>query len=75
MNWDSWIGQWKQWSGRALREVGRRFGDRRLVVEGERVESGGRMQARYGLMKHQAQWGRLAPIRVARSAPESRRKR
>ena len=63
MNWDISIGQCKQVWGRVLQDMGRRFDRRRLVLDGERFEFSGRLQARYGALKHQAQWG-SALIRI-----------
>ena len=57
MNWDISIGQCKQVWGRVLQELGGRYERRRLVLNGERLEFAGRLQARYGTLKHQAQWG------------------
>lgn len=57
MNWDISIGQCKQLYGRALQACGRRFDRRKLVLNGERIEYSGRLQARYGMLKHHVQWG------------------
>ncbi len=57
MNWDISIGQCKQVYGRLLQDYGRRFDRRKAVLNGERFEFTGRLQTRYGLLKHQAQWG------------------
>ena len=76
MNWDISVGQCKQWYGRALQEIGRRLGHGRFVVDGERHESGGRLQARYGLLKHRVQWGDgLVRIPVDRRVSDRARKR
>ena len=65
MNWDISIGQGKQWYGRVLQDIGRRFDRRAVVLNGERLEFTGRLQMRYGLLKHQAQWG-SAMLRLQR---------
>ena len=65
MNWDISIGQCKQVYGRAMQALGRRLDRRSMVLEGERIEFGGRLQTRYGLLKHEVQWN-PALIRVAR---------
>ena len=57
MNWDISIGQCKQIYGRVLQACGQRFDRRKLVLDGERIEYGGRLQSRYGMLKHQVQWG------------------
>ena len=57
MNWDISIGQCKQLYGRALQICGQRFDRRKLVLEGERIEYSGRLQSRYGMLKHHVQWG------------------
>ena len=56
MNWDISLGHLRQWYGRSLQRVGTRFENRRLVMSGERAEYRGRLQVRYGAVKHQAQW-------------------
>ena len=56
MNWDIAIGHCKQRYGRLLQTMGQRLDRRRLVLDGERVEFGGRLQARYGMLKHHVQW-------------------
>lgn len=61
MNWDISIGHGKQFYGRVMQGLGRRFDRRSMVLEGERVEFSGRLQMRYGLLKNEVQWGpRLA---------------
>ena len=57
MNWDISIGQCKQIYGRALQACGQRFDRRKLVLDGERIEYSGRLQSRYGMLKHNVQWG------------------
>ena len=56
MNWDITIGHCKQTYGRLLQSVGQRTDRRRLVLDGERLEFSGRLQARYGMLKHHVQW-------------------
>ena len=70
MNWDISIGHCKQAYGRVLQNLGMRFDRRAMVLEGERVQFGGRLQMRYGLLKNEVQWnprlaraGRLPPHR------------
>ncbi len=76
MNWDISIGQCKQWYGRVLQVVGRRLDRRGIVSEGERFESTGRLQARYGLVKHQVQWGaKLVRIPIRRAEADAARER
>ncbi len=65
MNWDITIGQCKQSYGRYLQRLGSRMGNRKLVLSGERSEYSGRLQMRYGTLKHQALWNLSpSPIRV-----------
>ena len=56
MNWDITIGRGKQIVGRLVQSVGRRSDRRKLVLDGERLEYAGRLQMRYGVLKHQVQW-------------------
>ena len=56
MNWDITIGHGKQIVGRVIQSFGRRYDRRRLVLGGERLEYAGRLQMRYGVLKHQVQW-------------------
>ena len=67
MNWDISTGRVKQSYGRLLQLVGRRFARRRLVLDGEALEYAGRLQMRYGMLKHQVQWNH-APIRPDRES-------
>ncbi len=67
MNWDIAFGHGRQSWGRWLQRVGTRFDRRALVLRGEQVEYAGRLQSRYGALKHQAQWG-AAPLRFPREA-------
>ncbi len=57
MNWDISIGQCKQLYGRVLQSIGQKFDRRKLVLDGERIEYSGRLQSRYGTLKHHVQWG------------------
>jgi hypothetical protein len=57
MNWDISIGQGRQLYGRMLQAFGRRFDRRQWVLTGERIEYSGRLQSRYGVLKHTVQWG------------------
>lgn len=57
MNWDISIGHCKQIYGRVLQSVGQRFDRRQFVLDGERIEYSGRLQSRYGTLKHHVQWG------------------
>jgi uncharacterized protein YjbJ (UPF0337 family) len=63
MNWDISMGTVRQLYGRALQRLGSRLGDRGLVLAGESHEYAGRLQARYGALKHQVQWN-LRPIPI-----------
>jgi len=56
MNWDISIGRVKQVYGRVLQRIGNRFSQRRWVLDGEALEYGGRLQMRYGMVKHHVQW-------------------
>ncbi len=56
MNWDISIGRYKLACGRALQFVGGRLGNRKLILDGEAMEYAGRLQMRYGMLKHEAQW-------------------
>ena len=66
MNWDISIGQGRQFYGRMLQAFGRRFDRRKLVLTGERIEYSGRLQSRYGVLKHNVQWGPTM-ARISRS--------
>ena len=56
MNWDITIGHCKQMYGCYLQRFGSQFGNRKLVLNGEQAEYAGRLQMRYGTLKHQALW-------------------
>jgi uncharacterized protein YjbJ (UPF0337 family) len=75
MNWDISIGNCRQFCGRVLQTLGEQFDRRALVLFGEQIEYRGRLQTRYGWLKHQEQWGatlaRLPRLsQVARGAEE-----
>jgi hypothetical protein len=78
MNWDISIGRARQLLGRLMQSAGRRFSARRMVLDGEAMEYAGRLQTRYGLLKHEAQWGDAAmvsrpqPIRIRADRRASR---
>ena len=63
MNWDITIGRCKQYYGRYLQWLGERIEKRKMVLDGELTEYAGRLQIRYGTLKHQALWN-LAPSRA-----------
>jgi uncharacterized protein YjbJ (UPF0337 family) len=73
MNWDISIGHSKRVYGRVLQAIGRRLGRRKLVLGGEAIEYAGRLQMRYGTLKHHVQWNTAAiplvrePIRTKKS--------
>lgn len=56
MNWDISIGRYRQVYGRVLQVVGKRFSRRSMILNGEALEYAGRLQMRYGMLKHQVQW-------------------
>lgn len=74
MNWDISIGYLRQWYGRSLRAIGSRIGNRKLMLAGERSQFAGRLQARYGALKHHTQWSwvfaRMRPRVAARHPGE-----
>jgi uncharacterized protein YjbJ (UPF0337 family) len=65
MNWDISIGNCRQFGGRALQVFGRQVDRRGLVLRGAQIEYRGRLQTRYGWLKHQEQWG-VALVRIPR---------
>ena len=76
MNWDITIGQVRLAYGRLLQRIGTRVDRRGLVLKGEAMEYAGRLQHRYGALKHQAQWN-MAPdaalVRVAHADASKKR--
>ncbi len=70
MNWDISIGNGRQLCGRVLKTLGQQLDRRALVLTGEQIESRGRLQTRYGLLKHQEQWG-ASLARMRRQLPPS----
>ena len=56
MNWDISLGTARQLSGKVIQALGNRLESRKMILAGERLEYAGRLQARYGALKHQAQW-------------------
>jgi uncharacterized protein YjbJ (UPF0337 family) len=54
MNWDRIEGNWKQLKGKAKQKWGNLTDDDLDVIEGKRDELAGRLQARYGLAKDEA---------------------
>ena len=66
MNWDISIGRLRQVGGRLMQAMGQRFAQRKWVLDGEAMEYAGRLQIRYGMLKHQVQWG---PDRARMSDP------
>jgi hypothetical protein len=74
MNWDTSIGWCKQAQGQLLQLLGKRLAQRGMILSGEALEYAGRLQLRYGLLKHQVQWShslglRREPIAVKKSFP------
>jgi hypothetical protein len=76
MNWDITIGQVRQTYGRFLQRVGMRWEKRSVILDGERMEYEGRLQHRYGTLKHQAQWGFNPDVAMVRESrhPVNRKK-
>ncbi len=75
MNWDISIGHGRRVYGRVLQSIGRRLDDVQMIVEGQRAESRGRLQARYGVLKHQVQWGaQLIRLPLAKAADRGERR-
>lgn len=81
MNWDITMGYLRQACGRFLRTAGERLASPATVRRGERIEYAGRLQIRYGALKHQAQWHGdglswardAVPVRVESAGPAQRR--
>jgi len=55
MNWDRVEGNWKQFKGKARQQWGKLTDDDLDVIEGKRVELSGKLQARYGYAKDEAE--------------------
>lgn len=55
MNWDQVKGNWKQLKGKAKQMWGDLTDEELDVIEGNREELAGRLQAKYGLTKEQAE--------------------
>ena len=71
MNWDITIGHSKQAYGRSIQWIGSQIGNRKLVLSGERSEYSGRLQMRYGMLKHQAFWNLAPNLTASRILGES----
>ncbi|HUQ68375.1 MAG TPA: CsbD family protein [Planctomycetaceae bacterium] len=55
MNWDQVQGNWKQLKGQVKQQWGKLTDDDLETMEGRRDELAGRIQARYGYAKEQAE--------------------
>jgi uncharacterized protein YjbJ (UPF0337 family) len=55
MNWDRVEGNWKQFKGKAQQQWGKLTDDDLDVIEGKRTELSGKLQARYGYAKDEAE--------------------
>jgi uncharacterized protein YjbJ (UPF0337 family) len=55
MNWDRVEGNWKQFKGKARQKWGKLTDDDLDVIEGKRTELSGKLQARYGYAKDEAE--------------------
>jgi uncharacterized protein YjbJ (UPF0337 family) len=55
MNWDRVEGNWKQFKGKAQQQWGKLTDDDLDVIEGKRTELAGKLQARYGYAKDEAE--------------------
>ncbi|MEN3378147.1 MAG: hypothetical protein V7604_3502 [Hyphomicrobiales bacterium] len=55
MNWDRVEGNWKQFKGKARQHWGKLTDDDLDVIEGKRTELSGKLQARYGYAKDEAE--------------------
>jgi len=69
MNWDQIEGKWKQVTGSAKQKWGRLTDDDLAFINGSKDKFLGRLQARYGLSKEEAQnqveaWTSTVPARV-----------
>ncbi len=55
MNWDQIAGNWKQLSGKARQQWGKLTDDDLSVINGQREELIGRIQAQYGVTREEAE--------------------
>ena len=55
MNWDEMAGKWKQFRGSAKQRWGKFTDDDLEYIAGTREKLIGRIQEKYGLMKHEAE--------------------
>lgn len=55
MNWDQVAGNWKQFKGQVKQQWGKLTDDDLDVIDGKKDELVGRIQARYGYAKEQAE--------------------
>ncbi len=55
MNWDEVKGNWKQFTGQVKQQWGKLTDDDLSQIDGKREELVGRLQARYGYEKEQAE--------------------
>jgi len=55
MNWDQFIGSWKQATGKLKEKWGKLTDDDLTVVAGKREQLSGLLQNRYGMAKEQAE--------------------
>lgn len=55
MNWDRVEGNWKQVKGQVQQKWGKLTSDDVDIIEGRRTELAGRLQARYGVARDEAE--------------------
>lgn len=55
MNWDQVAGNWKQTKGQVQQQWGKLTDDDLTVIDGKREELVGKIQARYGCAKEEAE--------------------
>jgi uncharacterized protein YjbJ (UPF0337 family) len=55
MNWDRVEGNWKQFKGKMQTQWGRLTDDDFDVIKGKRTELSGKIQARYGIARDEAE--------------------
>ncbi len=55
MNWDQIKGNWKQAKGKVQQQWGKLTDDDLDVIDGQREELVGKIQARYGISKEKAE--------------------